>query len=513
MLQKNLRLKKKQNSLIKALALFVIFTGIANAQLFKDPLLLKGLEKGYNFHFEEAGEIFDSYTESNSNSLKGQFLKTKLKLWKFVGSRSNEAFTDFSNSNEILINELDQKLDDDPDNIALNYMIASSYTSKTIALSTNYQIVDAFWAAKKAMSYLEDLIDDHPDVVEPYLEQGILTYALSYVEGVATVALTLSGMDADKEKGLELLLKASTGNLYCKVEASFYLSQVLSEYIADYQGAIDYLLPVSEKFPDNILFAFQLAVLHTKNNELEMAGILLDKIISGDKEVFPQTRAFSNFLKGDLLLKKGDYAESAKYFEEFLAKSNDVNFSSKAYYNIALCHMFLGNKYAVQKNLASTNLGNLENGDDKFARRRSQLLQNSGYNSDIIKLLRVEIILTCSLFDKAENVLTTINYNNLSGDFKSVYNIFKAEILLGKGKFPEFYKLAALVLNTDIEEESWVIAKANLLIAEMYFEQKNYAKCDEFLDEAEDENEYDFVAVISGRINKTRLALKNRNYR
>lgn len=513
MLQKNLRLKKKQNSLIKALALFVIFTGIANAQLFKDPLLLKGLEKGYNFHFEEAGKIFDSYTESNSNSLKGQFLKTKLKLWKFVGSRSNEAFTDFSNSNEILINELDQKLDDDPDNIALNYMIASSYTSKTIALSTNYQIVDAFWAAKKAMSYLEDLAEDHPEVKESFLEYGILTYALSYVEGFATVALTLSGMEADKEKGMELLLKAGKENLYCEVESSFYLSQVLSEYIADFQGAINYLLPISEKFPENILFSFQLAVLYTKNNQLKKAGILLDKILSVQKDVFPQTKAFASFLLADLLLKKGDYKSSVKYFEEFLSNSNDINFSSKAYYNIALCHMFLDNKYEIQKNLASTNLGNLENADDKFARRRSQMLQTLGYNDDLIKLLRAEIILTCSLFDKAENMLNTINYNKLPADFKSVYNILKAEILLRKRKFPEFYKLAALVLNTDIEEENWLVAKANLLVAEMYFEQKNYTKCVEFLEEAEDENEYDFAMVIAGRINKIKHSLKKRNYR
>lgn len=513
MLQKNLKSKKRQNNFIKALAVFLIFTSIANAQLFKDSLLVSGLEKGYNFQFEEAGKYFDAHSKSDPESIKGDFLKTKLKLWKYVGSRTPEHFSEFSSEVEILIERLEQKLDDTPDDIALQYMFASSYTSKTIALSTNYQIVDAFWAAKKAMSYLEDLIEDYPDMPEPYLEQGILTYALSYVEGFATVALTLSGMDADQEKGLELLLKARKGNIYSLVESSFYLSQVLSEYIADQQGAIDFLQPVSERFPDNILFSFQLAVLHTKNNRIDLAESILEDILSNKKDVFPQTKAFANFLMGDLLLKKGKYSESINYFEKFLRTSNDINFSSRAYYNIALCNMFIENDFAVQKNLASTNLGNLENGDDKFARRRGKILQEIGYNSDLIKLLRAEIVLTCNLYDKVDELLNEIDIENLDTEFKAVYQIMEAEIFLRKRNFSEFFKLANLILNLDLDSELWIVPKANLLMAEMYYKKKNYKKCEDFLDEAEDENDYDFKTVISGQINKIRHSLKNRNYR
>lgn len=510
---KNTILKKKRhNTFIKALVAIVIFITVSNAQLFNDPILIDGLKKGFNFQFNEADNLFDKYSGSFPNSLKGEFLKTKLKLWKFVGSKSPEAYIKFSKSVENLIQSLDTKLDEDQDNVLLQYMIASCYSSKTIALSANFEIVDAFWAAKKAMSYLEDLIEEYPDLIEPHLELGILTYALSYVEGVATLALTLSGMEADRELGLEMLLKANKGNIYAKVESSFYLSQVLSEYIADYQGAIKYLLPIAEKFPGNILFSFQLAVLYSKNFQFEQSEKLIENILSKKESVFPQTTAFSNFLMGDLYFKKGDYKIALNYFNEFLVSSNDINFSSKAYYYIALCHMFLGNEYEIQKSLASTNLGNLENADDKFARRRSQLLQLNKLNPDLVNLIKAEVEFQSGNYAKSRGFLEKINQTKLTQSFLRLFALLEIEILLENKNYKDFYPKAFKLLNVDIENELWIIPKTNLLIARMYYELKNYDKCAEFLEEAEDENEYDFRSEIAGLINKFKRKLRIRNY-
>ena len=130
--------------------------GSTKAQIFSDSLLVEGIKNGYNFHFKTANKFFDEYSKNNPLSLRGEFLKTKLKLWKYVGSKSQNSFTEFSTSADKLISVLEEKLDKNSEDEILRYLIASSYTSKTIALSANHQIVDAFWSAKKAMSYLED---------------------------------------------------------------------------------------------------------------------------------------------------------------------------------------------------------------------------------------------------------------------------------------------------------------------------------------------------------------------
>ena len=488
-----------------------VLLGSTNAQIFSDSLLVEGIKNGYNFQFTTANIFFDEYSKNNPSSLKAEFLKVKLKLWKYVGSKSQNSFTEFNISADKLISILEEKLDENSEDKILRYLIASSYTSKTIALSANHQIVDAFWSAKKAMSYLEDLIDEFPELNEPYLEMGILTYALSYVEGFATVALTLSGMSADKDQGLQMLLKANNGNVYSKIESSFYLSQVYSEYLADNEQSIKYLLPAAESFPDNILFSFQLAVLYTKNCELDKAEKTIKRFINIKDESFSQTLAFSRFLLGDLYLRSGRYEQALKEFQKFLIGSNDINYSSKAYYSMALCNLFLGRNYEVHRNLSSTNLGNLENSDDKFARRRSQLLQNYSFNSNLENLLKAEIQIFNKNYNQTENYLSKIKSAELNEEFRKLFDYLKAEVLFNNNKSEEAEKILKNLTDSDIESEKWLIPASNLLLARVYLKQKNYDKTADFLEEAEDENEYDFRSKLTGEINKLKLRLSNRN--
>ena len=114
--------------------------------------------------------------------------------------------------------------------------------------------------------------------------------------------MRMTGIEGEKDKGIEFLKLAADKGKFSKVEALFYLSQILAEFYAEYEKAEELLTSLNKKYRKNLLFKYSLASFYLKLSRLEKSEIILNRIISSSDTNFRQLIRYSNLFNRQYLL-------------------------------------------------------------------------------------------------------------------------------------------------------------------------------------------------------------------
>jgi len=110
----------------------------------------------------------------------------------------------------------------------------------------------AYWAASSSENYLEEVIDEDPEINDAYFELGIINYYPAVeITGFTSTLAWIGGMSGDRELGLNYLNNvADNGNLF-KAEANIALGIIFNNYENDLTTASEYYSRVIEMHPEN----------------------------------------------------------------------------------------------------------------------------------------------------------------------------------------------------------------------------------------------------------------------
>ncbi|MEW6702143.1 MAG: tetratricopeptide repeat protein, partial [Bacteroidota bacterium] len=376
---------------------------------YAESLVQQGLNQAYNLELYAAERTFNKVIELKPNSPIGFYHIAKLHFWSYLGSRDPGEYQVFLKFADLAQQRIEKMLDENPKDYQTTYIAGNLASFRAMAQATNNSSVDAFWSSKKAVDYFEETLKLNPRFYDAYLGLGLFDYAMSFVPDFLRWAVNLTGLTSDRERGFLYIKKAFKKGTIDKTEASFHLSKIYTDYLAEYDSAFIHLRSLSSRYPNNTLFIYQYAVSLIKDRQLDRANDILNRVIKLNNKKLPQITALAYYRKGEFFFKKNQYKTAINQYEKFLDLSKELDFTGYAALNIALCYKFLGDDELFKENLKLAHEGNQDIFEDSYAKQKSDKYLYNGISPIELKLIRMK--------------------NNLdAGKYKIVYDSLKTEI-------------------------------------------------------------------------------------
>src|ERR1039457_1864242 len=478
---------------IKLLFLFTLLVSSFNlAQSDIERGVLKGLDYCYNFKWGKADEEFQKLIEKYPDDLRGYHYKSTISLWYYLSSKSTDDYQNFVRYSDFAIEKGGKQLDNDPDNEIILYTLGTAYSSRAIVFAKAESYLNAAWASKKSESYLNDALKINPKRADAYLGLGLYNFAVGQIPSGFKWALSLAGIKGNKELGIQYMKKVANEGYFSKTEASYYLSQIYSESLNNYEMAANYLKLLVKKYPDNLLFNYSMGVLEIKRKNLSQAEKIISKITRTNETNFKELVYFSNFLLGDIYFKDNDFNSAKEYYLKFLTSYNQKDYKGIASYRLGVCFELTDDRNTAIQYFYQSDKGNMDLDDDIYAKRMGGI-----YAKRSIATTEAEVLKASNIIDQG-NYKDAIDKLNLSLDqiksdrLKAEANYYIATAWFFLGKYNEALKFANASKGFISSEDSWIKPFTDYYIAQCMLKLNKKDDAQKMIEEAEDFNNYDY---------------------
>ncbi len=452
----------------------------------------KGLEYSYNFDWAKSDEIFQNLISKYPDDPRGYHFIASIYLWYYLSNQDKNNLKLFVAYSDTAIDKARVILNREPDDVDILYILGSDYSYRAIAFSKSEKFLDAVWASKKSESYLKRTLELDSTYYDAYLGLGLYNFAVGQIPSAFKWALNLAGIHGNKKIGLEYIEKTAKEGIISKVEAEYYLSQILSEYSDNFSLSDYYLKRLTKRYPSNLLFNYSYAVLNIKMRKLNEAGRILNKVLKSKDTTFRQIVSFSNFLMGDVFYKKNMFDSAKTYYENFIATSLDNDYKGIAYFRLAVCYEMTHERPEAKKYFGLTDQGNMDIEDDIFAKRRGKI-----YFKHPLSNTQKELIIAKNFIDSGNYKIAVDSLSSMLGDIKTddlkaeVYlDLSEANFYLGHYKESLNYAITSKLLNTN--EERWIKPFACYYAAKADEKLGDTTAVQNLIDEAKSYSDYDY---------------------
>lgn len=226
----------------------------------------------------------------------------------------------------------------DPKNAADAYILAEI---KLLDAFTALSVGEKFSAVMKmrqAYALLIENVANYPNFIPHYKSLGLLKALLGAVPTQYQWILGMIGLEGNVKLGLKYLDKVIISNQPNAIEAQIYKALLYAYLLSDNEKAIAEA-DVLRKENQNGLAIFAASLIYYKTEKHSEAMLVL-KNISGQKVYYHLP--YIQYLKADMLLSEGKFAEAELHFLQFLKDHKGDNFIKDSYYKLILCKYLNG---------------------------------------------------------------------------------------------------------------------------------------------------------------------------
>lgn len=480
--------------------LFPLKSSFAQTKSAINKSVIKGLEYSYNFNWQKAADIFQNLVDRYPGYPQGYHYIASIYMWHYLSNQDKRDYDLFVAYSDTALEKAREILEKNPKNTNILFIIGADYSYRAITFSKAEKFLDAVWASKKSEAYLNSTLEIDSSFYDAYLGLGLLNFAVGQIPGAFRWALSLAGIHGDKELGLNFIKKAAREGYTTKVEAEYYLSQILSDYLLDYGSADKYLKSLVQRYPNNLLFSYSYAVLNIKRRRLDDARKYLLKVLRSDDSSFKQIKSFSSFLMGDIFYKKNMFDSAKGYYKEFLDSTNSDSYTGIANYRLAVCYEITGDRTDAVRHFEAGTKGNMDIEDDIYAKRKCEIYEKRSMDMNELSLIRFSNMVESGRYKIAIDSLSALLERAKTDKLKAeVYlQLSDASYHLGRYKEALNYAVSAKVLNS--YDEKWIkpfacyyAAKADKLLGD-----EKAVKS--FVEEAEQYSDYDYQKKLENML-------------
>ncbi len=468
-------------------------------------LVIRGLDKSYNFKWNEAAQIFDQIISKFPDDPRGYHYQSSLSLWYFLSSKDKDEYENFLKYSDLTIEKGDNLIEKEPNNKDLLYIIGANYTLRAIAFSKAEHYLDAAWATKKSESYLNRVIELDSTYYDAFLGLGLYNFAVAQIPSAFKWALSLAGINGDRAQGIKYISKCAKNGYFSKIDAQYYLSQILSEVLFDYNSASVYLKNLIQRYPNNLIFNYSYASLEIKRHELDQAQKALIKIVAIDSPKFIQLISLSNFLLGDIFYKKNDFKSAVNYYLNFLDQTPDHDYTGIAAYRLGICYEIMGDTASSKEYFEKTKNGNMDLDDDIYAKRKGEIYSSRDLDSNEVKVIKASNKIDAGKYRSAYNDLYDLIPVVKDDDLKAEVYLYLSSAAFGLNNYDESLKMGFAAQSIDTKEEEWVKPFAVFYIARAYKKLGNMVAYNNFINEAAGYDDFDYQNKLKNLIYASKL--------
>lgn len=265
-----------------------------------------------------------------------------------------------------------------------------------------------------------------------------------------------------------------------------------------------------ERYPGNTLFIYQYAVTLIKDHKFDRANDLLNKIIKINNTKIPQIISLAHFRKGEILFKKDNFKAAIKEYDKFLSTTKEIDFIGTAAFNVAICYKFLGDDEECKKYLDKVSEGNQDIFEDSYAMNKSQHYKANGIPEEDLMLIRMRNNFETGKVKTVYDSFKTVPENFRSNVHKAMALIYFSDAALKLEKHTEANDACEQIKSMSLSSEKWIIPNAYLNMALANYHVGEKVKAIELLQEADENNDYEFKDRIQALIENLKRKLNKK---
>jgi tetratricopeptide (TPR) repeat protein len=480
--------------------LVVLLISFTFPQQLTNKQIQVGLDKIYNFNWEDGFKAFNLIIDKNPEDPRGYHYKSLIYLWYYLGNLNEtnlDSFIYYSDKSLELANlKLAEK-----NTAELKYLIGSIYYNKSIAEARSGNFLQALWTSNQMKSNLEEAVKLKPDLYDALLGLGLYNFALSQIPSTLEWAANLVGLNADKELGLSHVITAANKGKLSKIDAQYYLSQLYSRVIVDHPAARELLTKLVKRYPKNLLFNFSLAWVEFELNDLKSAEKRLRYVISANDSIYPFVVSNSNYFLANVFFARNQFDSAQVYYKNYLESAINNDYKGFANFRIGLCLEISGNRKDALLYYEKVSQGNSDIEEDLYAERKGNEFEERKLSDEEIQLIKFSNLIKQNKLDLAKDSLKDfIELDNITNDLKAEALLNLSRISYRQKKYAESLDYAVDCIQTEIENERWIHAYAYYFGAWSSYQQKKFIDAKLFLLQIDNLDDYDFRNSLENKI-------------
>ena len=365
------------------------------------------------------------------------------------------------------------------------------------------QELNAVFAIKAAYNSAQECLKKYPDFIPIKKTSGVIQVMVGSIPDKFHWFMSLLGMKGSVKVGQKQLeeLRASKSSLSLEATVLFFTIKGLINQ--QFEEAAKGIVECLKSDPSNRLLLFLGVNMMMKNSQSEEA---LGLIHSLDRQTQGLPVYYIEYLRGEILLQKGDYTHAIQAYHKFIKGYKSQSFKKDSYYKISLCYFLQNKRELAQQNfeLAKKTGKDIAEPDNVAA---AQLREDEFPNA---KILKVRFYTDGGYYKEAKETLHSIVPNDLLSSKDQIEFYYrKARLSHKTGELPA----AKLFYNQTIDmtgENPWYFAPNSALqLGYIAQSQKDYPAAKKYFEMALAYRHHEYKNSIDGKAKSALETLKN----
>lgn len=265
------------------LLIFVEVHNTSAQDILYDSLVNTGIHQLYSIQFDEAESTFEVLRKKYPQHPAANFFDAMTIWWKILLNIDNENLDDlFTDKLELVIDQCDEILDEDPANIDAYFFKGGSLGFRGRLNTIRGDWFDAAADGKDALPLVFTAYELDSTNIDVKLGFGIYDYYAAVIPEKYPMVqpLMIFFPEGDKENGIKALELVAEEGKYAKYEAQYFLMTLNYSYEQDYEESYNYALGLWNEFPNNPRFQSFLGRLNIRMNDYPAAIEIFDDILA-----------------------------------------------------------------------------------------------------------------------------------------------------------------------------------------------------------------------------------------
>jgi hypothetical protein len=317
----------------------------------------------------------------------------------------------------------------------------------------------------------------------------------------------MTGIEGEKDRGIKFLHLAADKGKFSKVEALFYLSQILAEFYAEYDKAEELLTALNAKYRKNRLFKYSLANFYLNHSRLEKSEIILNRIISSTDTNFSQLSHYSNLLIGNIYFYRNNFDKASSYYKIFLSDSSENYYRGIASLRLGLCYSFSDDSLNAEKFFELTDEGNSDIDDDRYAKIIGERFLENPPDSLQRKIIFIKNLKEAGKYNEARDSLLNFLMSGLSKSQLAEVNLYLSDVSFHLDSLTQAYSYAISAIAND-EGEKWIQPFAYYLAVCVSLKLNYLEDAKKYIEKAKEYSDYFYENKLAKMLNAVEYKLK-----
>ncbi len=373
--RKEIILNIKKAGIITCLFLFSISSFATDLLWQFDPELQKAYYWVTTLQSEKANELLKKIKSNNLHQLYVQSLNETLHI---LITEDHKGFA-----------LIDEKFKE-----RLKYLEGLPVTAESLFLQAELNLqrgfcflnlgqeLNAVMSIRKAYQLTSECLKKYPTFIPIKKTSGVIQVMVGAVPDKYQWFMSLLGMKGSVSAGQKQLVELRNSKSSLNIEATILFFAIKGFINQQFSEAADGINACLKDQPDNRLLLFMGVNMLIKDARSEEALALIHQI---DLQTQGLPMHYIDYLRGEVLLQKGEYAKSIESFQRFIKNYPSISFKKDSYFKISINYWLLGDAKQSKFNFDKAKITGTDKAEpDKYAAR--QLEESSLPNKKLLKV-------------------------------------------------------------------------------------------------------------------------------